>query len=129
MSEEIIKVLDDLAQRFGVAINWADKNVMPYLQELFDKFIDWEMWTSVMYGGVGLIAIIIGIILGIIASRIHKEHDARMGDAAFDYIICMGIPIMIGVTIIFTQLYDIIECLTFPEKTLFDYVTNYMDND
>jgi hypothetical protein len=129
MSEEVIKILDDLAQRFGIAINWADKNVVPYLQELFDKFINWEIWTSVMYGGIGLIFMIIGIILAVIAGRIHKKNNVNAGDAAFDYLICTGIPFVIGATCIFTQLYDIIECLTFPEKTLFDYVTYQMDNN
>lgn len=37
MSEEIIKILDHIGSKFGVAIDWTDKNVMPYLQELADK--------------------------------------------------------------------------------------------
>lgn len=31
MSDEIIKILDDLGQRFGVVIDWSSENVMPYL--------------------------------------------------------------------------------------------------
>ena len=37
MSKEIIAIFDDLAERFGVAIDWTSANVMPYLQELFAK--------------------------------------------------------------------------------------------
>ena len=39
MSEEIIKVLNDLASRFGVAIDWTNQNIVPYLQDLMTRFI------------------------------------------------------------------------------------------
>jgi hypothetical protein len=48
LSEEIIKVLDDLAKRFGVAIDWADKNVMPYLMDLYERFIDYKIITNLI---------------------------------------------------------------------------------
>ena len=32
MADEIIKVLDDLSQRFGIAVDWSSQNMMPYLQ-------------------------------------------------------------------------------------------------
>lgn len=34
MSEDIIKVLDNLAQKFGIAIDWTSQNAMPYLEDL-----------------------------------------------------------------------------------------------
>ena len=34
MSEEIIKVLDALAEKFGVAVDWTSANVIPYLEQL-----------------------------------------------------------------------------------------------
>lgn len=37
MSQEIIKVLDNLCEKFGIAIDWTSQNVKPYLQELFCK--------------------------------------------------------------------------------------------
>lgn len=30
MSDEIIKVLDDLSKRAGIAIDWTSQNVLPY---------------------------------------------------------------------------------------------------
>lgn len=130
MSEEVIKILDDLAQRFGIAINWADKNVVPYLQELFDKFINWEIWTSVMFGGIGLVLIIIGILIGVKLTKfLEKEMDDFDTECWLMVLCCSGIFLLIGGWMTFAQLYDIIECLTFPEKTLFDYVSNYTDND
>lgn len=34
MSEEIIKVIDELGKRFGIVIDWSNQNIIPYLQEL-----------------------------------------------------------------------------------------------
>ena len=37
MSEKIIKVIDALADKFGLAIDWTSANVMPYVQDLTGK--------------------------------------------------------------------------------------------
>ena len=64
MSEEIIKVLDDLSERFGVAIDWSEENVLPYAQELFQKFVNYEIWTSALWIVIGL-AITLFLIWGV----------------------------------------------------------------
>ena len=46
MSENIIKVLDELGKRFGIAIDWSSENVTPYLQSLMSRFITNEIITS-----------------------------------------------------------------------------------
>ena len=32
MSNEIIKVLDALSDKLGIAVDWTSENVLPYLQ-------------------------------------------------------------------------------------------------
>lgn len=114
MSEEIIKVLDDLSERFGVAIDWSAENVLPYAQELFQKFINYEIWTSVMF----VVLCILGILLCIWAIKCGCKNDIgelmifpMFGAAALVVAICV-------------QTFDIITALTFPEKLLFDYLNN-----
>ena len=48
MSNEIIKVLDDLAARFGVAIDWTAENIMPYLTEIFKRHTTYEIIMCVV---------------------------------------------------------------------------------
>lgn len=57
-SNEVIKILDDLAGRFGIAINWADQNVMPYVMELFNKFVSYKI-------AINIVPIIIFVIMSI----------------------------------------------------------------
>ena len=48
LSGEIIKILDDLAKRFGVAIDWTSENVVPYVMELLKKFIKYNIVENVI---------------------------------------------------------------------------------
>lgn len=49
MSDEVIKVIDALAERFGIVIDWSSENVIPYLQQLCDKYITYEIITSIVW--------------------------------------------------------------------------------
>lgn len=46
MSEEIIKVIDELGKRFGIVIDWSNQNIIPYLQELLKRFICYRNITA-----------------------------------------------------------------------------------
>jgi len=59
MSEEIIKVLDYLGEKFGVAIDWTQENVLPYLQDLLSRFAGYRIAISVFW----IIAAIVGCFL------------------------------------------------------------------
>lgn len=122
MSDEIIKILDDLAKRFGIAIDWSSENVVPYLKELFGKFINYELYTSVAWILLGIIAIILGIFL--------IKNGTKLDDVdGIFFMIGFGILISsIGIVITFVQIYDIIACMTFPEKILFDTIKSYLEN-
>ena len=72
MSDEIIKILDDLGRRFGVVIDWSSENIMPYLQDLMQRYINYEVMTSVMWIVVALI-VIIGLSISIPVINKHAN--------------------------------------------------------
>ena len=55
MSDEIIKVLDDLSQRFRIAVDWTSANMLPYLQMLTRKYVNYRLAMSVMELIVGIL--------------------------------------------------------------------------
>lgn len=75
MSEEIIKVLDELGKRFGIVIDWSNQNIIPYLQELFKRFICYQNITAVVWIILSIVLIIVGII---IIKFINKWKKARI---------------------------------------------------
>ena len=120
MSSEIIKILDDLCRRFGLVIDWTSENVLPYLQQLCEKFINWEINTSLAWiyiaGVVTVLMLIFAIVVGF--------FDTWDGEQ-WVFFICV---FAISVIVIGVQIFDIIECKTFPEKAIYDYIKQYMHN-
>ena len=77
MSEEIIKVLDDLGDRFGIAIDWTSENVLPYLQNLMDRFITYNIAMNILYIVVCAV-IILGAIIGIPKTTIDIQLKSKL---------------------------------------------------
>lgn len=133
MSDEIIKLLDDLGQRFGIAIDWSSQNVMPYFQDLMSRYINYEVMTSVVWIVVALI-VIIGLSIGIpainkYANKVLEEDYYSDWDFGKWVVICIFI-IIIGcfVLCVICQVSDIVTCYTIPEKMIFEYLNFLLSN-
>lgn len=59
MSDEVIKILDALTERLGLAIDWSSSNVLPYFQQLCNKYVTYEITTSIIWIVIG-IALLLG---------------------------------------------------------------------
>ena len=117
VSSEIIEVLDYLGEKFGIAIDWTSNNVLPYLQTLVDKFIKWEISTSIVWIVIAAFVIVAMIVLinleGI--RKINEEIDGMLW-------IPIIVSIIVSFIVICIQIFDIIECNIFPEKALYDFI-------
>ncbi len=134
MSDQIIAVLDDLSKRLGIAANWTSENIVPYAQELMQKIVRYELATSIAW-------IIIGFIVIMIASIVFKylkKHpklfvvDHSYGEDRSGRIFCYIALILIiamFTTNILVQCFDIIKCITFPEKVVFEYVQDVINSN
>ena len=126
MSEEIIKVLDALADKFGIAVDWTSANVIPYLEQLCGKYVNYEIATSVVWITLGLLFFIVGIICYKIVYK-HKDWGVTYYKTMSDDYFWRGL-IYFGVISIFvvaslmviTQIFDIVTCFTFPEKIIIE---------
>lgn len=118
ISEEVIKVLEYLGSKFGIAIDWTSQNVIPYVEQLCEKFIHWEVNTSFAWMVIMGVAAIISLIFAIV---IHNVSDWDGLEWTIFGVILAATIIVCGV-----QIFDIIECKTFPEKALYDYISSYL---
>ena len=126
MSEEVIRILDVLAEKFGLAVDWTSENVIPYLEQLCGKYVNYEIATSVVW-------LIFGIIIGIAGfvpyKYVNKNKDfgvTKYEKIGNDYffrgltycgIICVFV---ISISIIMYQIFEIVTCFTFPEKIIIE---------
>lgn len=129
-SKEIINVLDYLCGKFGIAIDWTSDNVIPLIENLCGKFIRYEVFTSIAW------IVIIPVITGIIAvalSVMHKKASSVQWDSYRHEGVCTAAVVLWIIFIIMafssvftvcTQVFDIIECCTIPEKTILEYLNH-----
>lgn len=126
VSEQIISVIDALCEKFGIAIDWTSENVIPYMEQLAQKYVAHEIWTSA--------ATIILVVLLFVVSLVFTIKISKKAEWD-NYTICFAdIATIVGgaATFVFAiasliviprECKDIITCLTFPEKQIFEYVS------
>lgn len=126
MNEELVKALTELANKFGIAIDWTSQNVLPYVQELMSRIVRFEIATSVMWLIIGLMFIASAywmIKLVKFFQRKNKEQPYGMWDVGTG--VAIGFTILfpiIGVCIVFSQIYDFIQCGILPEVIVLRYL-------
>ena len=114
VSDEIIKVLEYMCDKVGVTIDWTSNNVLPYVQQLGEKFIRWEIGTSISWIVISIISVVVAFLIVKFADMDGLEN------------LIFATVIILATIIIGCQIFDIIKCYTFPEKAIYDYIQEYL---
>lgn len=128
MENKVVEVINALCEKIGLTIDWTSQNVIPYIKELINRFIKYEIATSVFYICFFLT---LAICTFFIAKSLHKkttEDDwyyekpiAIFTIIAWVLFVAFTITCLILIPI---QTLNIIECATIPEKVIIDYLTS-----
>jgi uncharacterized membrane protein (DUF485 family) len=125
ISEQIVKVLDVVGDKIGVAVDWTStsiqSNIMPYIQELTDKIVSYEIWTSVVW--IVVFIMLLSVVSAGAKKALHSEDEA---DNFVGWL--LFIPIGVFLVCIIIQTLDIVTALTLPEKTVLDFMTRMYNN-
>lgn len=113
MGDEIIKVLDKIGEQFGVAIDWSNANVMPYLQDLMTRYVDYMFYTSVVYLVLGIVFFIIGLLLFRHAYKLYKEDEECFISGGLAIALCL-----VGFLGTMDRTLTIVELKTVPERAI-----------
>ena len=120
ISKQIIEILDYLGEKFGIAIDWSADNVIPYIQILCEKYIKWEISTSIAWLIIGVIIMILGFLLWRIDIKNKYEYIAPTVFGAW--------IIFIGFVVVCVQSFDIVKCNVFPELQIIEYIKFLSNN-
>lgn len=112
-TEAFLKVFDYLSEKFGIVVDATNKDVLPYLQTLGDKIVNYEKSIALMWIVVGTISAILGLVLFFIGCA--KNWDG------WNWLL-LTIFTGIGVIIIIFNMYTYIGCVTFEEKIILEYI-------
>ena len=129
VSEQIIEVIDALCAKVGIAIDWTGENVLPYIETLYGKLINYEVGTSIVYIVIFL-ALIAGSIVAIKKFKPvfkngldnSKSYEIGWEMATAFSIIGLVFFYIISLIVVVGQIMDIVKCMTFPEMYVFEYV-------
>ena len=124
VSDEIIEVLDYMGEKFGIAIDWTNANVLPYVELICRKYIYWDITTSAVWIVFG----ILGFISGCKMLRWSDKNISPDDSSGFYIFIEILSVILMGICVIVIgcQIFDIIECTIFPEKRIYDFIQTYL---
>lgn len=120
ISDEVIKILEYLGQKIGITIDWTSNNVLPYVQQLCEKFIAWEISTSYAWIAIAGGVFAISLIFAILVSWLSDLGGFEWG--------LFAVVAIVTVIIIGCQVFDIIQCQTFPEKAIYEYIQFYLNS-
>ena len=122
MSDEIIKVLDAVCEKLGVVVDWTGETVLPQIQELGAKCVNYELATSIALLILASLGLVLGVVLVVLAFTVFECDD--VGGFCFVVGIVLLIVPLIG---IICETHDIICCNTFPEKIIYEFVSDALN--
>lgn len=131
MSEEIIKVLDNLGEKIGITIDWTSENILPYLQDLMSRFIGLKNLQAIIWIVISSIIILVTILAIVGTIKYIKKQDKTSYGYDDEVFVCGLIDFAIGmITIIFLIIllcntFGLLQNIYTPELTLLEYISNY----
>lgn len=126
MSNEVIKILDHICDKFGIAIDWSSSNIIPYLQDLMVRITKYVTYTSIFWLVISMLTIIISIYLSIKLIKWSK-------DTYYDDVITIGCTVITPIIVIIfffvgiTACQNLIEINTIPEKYIIEMIQDTTD--
>ena len=137
VSEQVIKVLDAVCDKFGIAIDWTSNNVIPYIEQLGNKIIIYDICNNIIWLVVGcvmplIVAILIKKFLNkkkLEAKEFRNDYyfsDGSLDNGAFYCYLIIGILFVIAIVIGTISLQSIIQDMLFPEKTIIEFIKPYI---
>jgi len=112
---KVAEALVTLLEQFGIVINDASVDLVPYLQTLGDKIVAYKHDISIMWIIVGAVLAIISVIIFIVGC---------IQDWEMFHIVVLVCGLLIAAIVIVINVYTLIACNTFPEKVILDYIDN-----
>ena len=137
ISNQVIEVLDAVCDKFGIAIDWTSNNVIPYVEQLGNKIVAYDIYMSIMWLVVGcVIPLTVAIFIKKFLNKKKLEAkeepnnyyftDGTLDDGVEDCYFIVGILLAIAIVIGIANIQSIIQDITFPENTIIEFITPYI---
>lgn len=125
VSNEIIKVLDYLFEKFGIAVDWTSDEIIPYLQTLGEHIVQYKLANAIFVSAILVIAGLIGMRLFCKMVKKYNSDDEDLNELDCVLGWLGGIIGAILLIIACVTINSAIKCLTLPEVVILDYIKSF----
>ena len=119
MSNEMINVLNKLAEKFGIVIDWTSDNLAPYLTDLYGKIVTYNRF---IYTAGEIFGLVVMIICGVLIYRMHKraQNSYDGGYEVFEFTVSVIAASVLFIAFLVASLNigDAISAWILPEKLI-----------
>lgn len=126
MSDGVIKILDKLGEKFGLAIDWSSQNIIPYLQELMGRYINLCNAKAITWIVLCFICIILSVIELIKlfkwsnSKEFGKDYDNEEDFCFLLFILVLVIAVQLAVVLF--NVFGLYANIFTPELVFLDYI-------
>lgn len=132
VSDQIISVIDQLCEKFGIAVDWSSETIIPYLEDLVYRFAMYRMISTLLT--YFILFVVFGLIIFFTYKYIKKkESDFHPEYETLDFVtqltfivslICLAIT---SIVFIIGGIPDIVSANVFPERLMINYIMNLIE--
>lgn len=139
MDEELCNVIDKIAEKIGVAIDWSSENVMPYIQDIMQRYRTMNIVNNIIVMTVCAIIITICVIVAVkiakgIINSSKNTSSSIWFDADFDMVstfsmmtsIIIAISFLTSVIVLCGAIGELMGWLYVPEVKLLEVLKGFM---
>lgn len=118
MSNEIIDIIDKLGEQFGIAIDWTSENIIPYVETIFQKAVNYSVSSTIVWLCISALIIALGVIMLVVAFK-NRNEDSEFAAAM---LLFGTIFLLLGIGVAIGNILHLIKCYTLPELVFLDTI-------
>ncbi len=106
-NEYLMELIDNFAKGMGVVIDWTSNNVIPYIQDLLNRYVSYQITMCSIGSGLSFLGVIATIIL-IRLTYLLVERENPMLLATMIGAVVIGVISIQGLIFLVPQLFELI---------------------
>lgn len=139
MDKELCNVIDKIAEKIGIAIDWSNENVMPYIQDIMQRYRTMNIVNNIIVMTVCAIIITICVIVAVkiakgIINSLQNTESSIWFDADYDAVsifsmmasIIIAISFLISVIVLCGAIWELVGWFYVPEVKLLGVLKGVM---
>ena len=128
MDNELAKVFDKIAEKFGIVVDWTQKDVLPYIQDLMQQYRNLEIIQDVIAIIICTLIVISGIFLIKHICKagnksVFRDYDNDISVFGLAVIVFYGATLIVCIPISVVTINDMLRWIFVPEAQFLEDIS------